>query len=116
MPLYDYKCSSCKHLEVDVYRSMRNESPEPCPVCSQSMDKQVSLPHTDMKDYLEPIVMHSVGCNSWEEIREIQRKCPDVQISDDPNNPDFGVPIARNYAQKKAVLAATGFVDRKSRG
>ncbi len=32
MPIYEYKCKTCEHA-FETLRSMRDESPAPCPTC-----------------------------------------------------------------------------------
>jgi putative FmdB family regulatory protein len=110
MPLYDMKCDSCGRTWIDQFFSM-STSVFPCPECRGAMHKLPSRPHTDLQQYHKPIVMHSVGCNSVEEIREIQRKCPDVAISTDPNDELYGVPVAANRKQKMDILRAVGYVE-----
>jgi len=41
MPWYDYKCTNCNHIEVDVQRSiLENVSKYECPKCKSEM-KQI---------------------------------------------------------------------------
>lgn len=72
------------------------------------------LPHTDLKEYRQPVEMFSVAVEDIEEIRELQRKCPDAFISDDPRDEMYGVPIAKNRKAKLQVLKASGFVETNS--
>jgi len=84
-----------------------------CSVCGKSGYRKIpSLFTTDLKNFNKPIEMYSVACSTLQEVREIQVKCPDVQINDDPNSEMFGIPIAANRKQKKQVLRAVGFEER----
>jgi hypothetical protein len=64
-----------------------------------------------MIEFHTPIHLHSIGCTSVEQIREMQRA--GVEISDDPRHPDFGTPIARTRKQKLTALRVAGYVERK---
>jgi len=110
--MYDYKCDYC-HAERDEFQKMSSEPLTVCPVCGASAYHRVpSLPSTDLKEFDKPIEMFSIGLNDDEEIREFKAKCPDVDVATDPNDPLYGVPIARSRSQKKTALAAMGFVER----
>lgn len=81
-----------------------------CPRCDSPLyRRQADAVHTDLQEFHTPIELYSVACNSMDEIRQIQKDCPDADISDDPNNPLFGVPVARTRKAKLQVLAATKF-------
>lgn len=108
MPLHDYKCL-CGHEVPDVYHKMHSEAPELCPKCGKAMDRVPALAHTDMKEFHTPITMFSIGLNSPEEIRAFKQKCPDVEVNEDPEHPDWGLPIARSRKQKKQALKAMGY-------
>ena len=36
MPLYDYKCNNCEHIEEDVYQSIFENSITKCPNCKEN--------------------------------------------------------------------------------
>lgn len=112
MPIYDYCCDVCQHADIE-YMKMNDDGPQPCPVCQSrvSYKRQISLPHTPQQ-FHKPIEMDSVACSTIEEVREIQRKCPDVQIDDRPDSEMFGIPVARTRQQKLAVLRAVGYSER----
>jgi len=112
MPLHDYKCRYCGYVAADVYRKMSNDGPEPCPRCNVPMEKQIGLPHTDLKAFSTPIEMFSIALDTNEDIREFKRRCPDVEVSEDEDNPLYGIPIAANRRQKKDALAVSGFVEK----
>jgi len=112
MPLYEYVCRACRH-QSDEYQSIHDDRLTICPACGEPEYRRViSVPHTDMKEFHKPIEMFSVALSTDDEIREVQRRCPDVRISADRDDPMYGVPIAASRKQKKAVLRATGFTER----
>lgn len=114
MPLYDYKCSECGHTHEEFYR-ITSEPVQVCPKCNrQTYQRQVSLPHTDLKEFRTPIEMFSIAMEDPDEIREFARKCPDVDVCTDPDHPDYGVPIARTRKAKLQALKAAGFIETNS--
>jgi len=43
MPYYDYKCSECKHKEIDVKQSITDtDNTVECPVCNGIMNRIIS--------------------------------------------------------------------------
>jgi hypothetical protein len=108
MPLFDMQCPN-GHVEKDVYLKVRDENSVCCPTCGQSMEKLPSLIHTDLQDFHTPIEMHSIGCTNMRQIREMQEA--GVPCSDDPRDPLFGTPVARNRSEKKKALKVAGFVE-----
>jgi hypothetical protein len=62
-----------------------------------------------MQEYHTPIVQYSIAMERLEDIREFQRKAPDVEISDDHKNPLYGVPIVKSRFQKLQALRASGY-------
>ena len=109
IPLYDYECD-CGEKKSDVLRSMNAlDNPEWCARCHRAMVRQFPLVHTDLQDFHTPIVMHSIGCTSVEQIRQMQEA--GVSISTDPNDPDYGTPIAHNRHEKLKALRVAGFVE-----
>jgi putative FmdB family regulatory protein len=115
MPLYDYKCDGCKHTD-SIFLRMKdcneNTIVMPCPKCSANFRRQVSLPHTDLKEFHKPIEMFSIALNDDGEIAEFRQRCPDVEVESDPEHPNYGVPIARNRKQKLDALSAMGFTEK----
>lgn len=114
MPLHDYKCMTCDHEIKDEYRKMADLVPvEKCPSCGNlSLIREVCLVQTDMREFSEPIRMHSIAVQTLEDIRKIQRECPDVSISDNPADEDYGIPIAKHRKAKLQALKCAGFVER----
>ena len=71
----------------------------------------VSIPHTDMKEFAVPVVMHSIGCTDESQIRQMQQA--GVNISTDPKDPNYGVPVARTRKEKLTALKVAGYVEYK---
>ena len=112
MVSHDYECGHCGHRDTEYHRMGHAPDVTNCPKCGMALyKKQVSAPHTDMKEYWRPIEMYSIAANSDEEIRQLKRDVPGLQISEDRSDPMYGVPIAKNYSEKKKALQSTGFVD-----
>lgn len=113
MPMYDYVCGACGHEDTEYHRMGHVLSV--CPKCQRpAYLKQVSLPHTDLKEFHTPIEMYSVAEEDLGKIRDLKRRCPDADISDDPANPLYGVPVARSRKAKLQVLKANGFQEINS--
>lgn len=113
MPLYDYKCPKCDQEVSDVFRRMMSTHDEPCPNCGAAMAKVPSLPHTDIKEFGTPIEMYSIALDNDEQIRDFVRKTNgNIDVPTDPNDPMYGIPIARTRKQKLAALEAAGYVER----
>ncbi len=84
-----------------------------CPKCEwDCYERQVSLPHTDLKEYGKPIELYSVAMEDLNEIRRFKAKCPDIDLSDDPASEMYGVPIARTRKAKLQALAAAGYQEK----
>jgi putative FmdB family regulatory protein len=113
MPLYDYVCSECGHQDIEVH-SMFKPDLTVCPACEESTyKKQVSLPHTTHKEFRKPIEMFSIAMEDMADVRAFKQQCPDVDCSDDPADPMFGVPIAKSRHAKTQALKAAGFMETK---
>jgi hypothetical protein len=65
-----------------------------------------------MVEFHRPIEMHSVSMAHPDEIEEFRRRCPGVEVSSDPTDDLYGVPIARTRREKLAVLDAVGFEEK----
>jgi putative FmdB family regulatory protein len=111
MPIYEFTCRECDDA-FEVYRALANFTREvPCQKCGGVSDLRPSVPHTDLKEFHTPIEMHSIGCTSVEQIREMQRA--GVSISDNPTDPLFGTPIAHSRKEKLKALKVAGFTEAK---
>lgn len=113
MPLYDYRCPDCGHEDHDQYRSMYAANP-PCPLCATVMQKVPTRVHTDLREFHTPISMYSVAVQDPAEIRKLKTECPDADISDNPDDPLYGVPVARSRKAKLQVLKASGYQEINS--
>jgi len=60
------------------------------------------------------IEMMSIAMENPQEIRDFARRCPDVQISEDPKDPNYGIPVARNRKAKVQALKAAGYQEINS--
>lgn len=110
MPIYSYACP-CGHAD-DEFQKMSSAPLTDCPKCNgKNYHRVPTIPHTNLIEFRTPIEMFSVACNNDEEIREMQRKVPGLDISTDPRDEMYGVPIARTRAQKLAALEVAGFVE-----
>lgn len=113
MPIYEYTCGACGHA-AEEYHKMGHLLTV-CPLCNRAAyHKQVSRVHTDLKEFHKPIEMYSVAEEDPAKIRALKSACPDADISDDPTNPLYGVPVARNRKAKLQVLKAQGFEEINS--
>lgn len=115
MPMYEYECPACSATDT-VFRSITEHAdPVQCPKCGHEMNRdfhaEAAGPHLD-KEFHDPIQMHSVALCNNVDIQAFKRRNPDVDISDDPNDELYGVPIARTRRQKLGILEKEGFVER----
>lgn len=114
MPIYQYLCTACG-CEKEEFQLMADLPLTKCPECGE--DKFTKVPALfdsgGLKEFSKPIVMHSVAATTPEELMDLKRKCPDIEMSMDPNDELFGVPVVKNRKEKLAVLKATGFVEKK---
>lgn len=112
MPIYPYQCSACNYGK-DEYQKMHEPHIVVCPDCGrETYKRQVCQVHTDLKEFHRPVKMNSIAVCSLEEVRELQRTCPGIEISDNPDHPDFGVPIARSRAEKLRILSSVGWEEK----
>jgi len=114
MPLYVYRCSDpeCNH-EREEFQHIHDDPKTICPLCHGDTLRRVpTRTHTSQREYDTPIQMHSIGLNGPEEIAEFKRRCPGVDVSADPNDELYGVPVARTRHQKLRALDAVGFEEK----
>lgn len=113
MPLYLYKCLECAHQDDEFFKmSTPSDFHQQCPKCGHwTYARQVAVSAPRNAEFHTLIELQSAGCNSWEEIREMQRA--GVEISDDPKSELFGIPIARNRQQKLKAYKVAGMVETK---
>lgn len=114
MPIYCYRCEACGH-EVEEYQSIHDVAFLRCPKCAATevYGRIPTLPHTDIKEFQTPIEMYSIAMNSDEEIRGFAARCPGVDVSADPEDPLYGIPVARTRQQKLHALKAMGCTEAK---
>lgn len=112
MPIYEYRCEECAHTSEE-YQSIRSDPLTACPkCCSSSFHRVPSLTHSLNTPYRIPIEMHSIALSNQDDIKAFKQRNSDVPISTNPNDPLWGVPIARSRAEKLKVLRNEGFVER----
>lgn len=120
MPMYEYKCPNpnCNHQQTEYMKMCAaDEAPKViCKACHALsypevwfMERQVASTHAPQLGYHKPIEMYSVALEDLGEIRKMQRECPDCEISDDPRNPLYGVPVANSRTGKNQALKSAGF-------
>lgn len=112
MPIYQYQCAGCS-VEFDIFQKMSSDPLTDCLHCKAPamLHRVPTLPHTDLKEFHTPIEMHSIAMEDEQEIKDFIRKTG-VEVSLDPNDPNYGVPIARCRSQKCKALDAAGFAER----
>lgn len=116
MPIYTYRCTECGK-DLEEFKHVREcEEPTTCE-CGGVANRTLGLAHTDMKNFHNPCELHSMGLAHPDEITAFRKRNPDIKISDDPNDPMYGVPIARNRKEKMSILKTEGYVEveRRSR-
>jgi hypothetical protein len=83
-----------------------------CPKCQITAGKrQFSAPHTH-KDFSRRIEHYSLAPVNPDEVAALRAKLPsEIEMSIDPNDELYGIPISRNETERKIVLKAAGHVD-----
>jgi len=114
VPLYCYTCPKCGRSDTK-FAQMSEARTHPLCRCGTVMRRDFPAEgagnHT-AAGFRTPIEMYSIAMEDPGEIQAFKRDCPDVDVSDDPNDPLFGVPVARNRQQKLAALDAAGFEEK----
>lgn len=114
--MYSFKCDECGHEDAE-FMQMQNSisvgAHTECPACHLLLYRRmIDVPSGAMeKDYHTPIDMYSIAVESIEDIRRMQKNCPDAHISDDPSDPMYGVPIAKNRKAKMQLLNSEGYIE-----
>lgn len=106
MPRYPHTCPACEYMG-DVFKPISQyDRVEVCPECGTDMERSfmTSPPSTLDKAFRKPIEMYSIAPTNPQEVVDLRRKCPDVTFTRDGL-----VPLARNRAEKKRLLAAVNF-------
>lgn len=115
MPLYTYRLADgstrevFQHIRDDALTEIDGQPCERVPSLARAFtdDGAGTGNRTTRK-------LFSLAVDSVEEVHEFRRRNPGVEISDDPNHPDFGVPIVHSLQEKRKVLDNEGFVDLDS--
>lgn len=112
MPIYVYKCDRCG-FQTEEYQHIHDEPHTECPDChEQAFHRVPCLPHSDMVEFRKPIEMQSIGLNHPDDIQAFKAACPDVEISTNPDDDLYGIPIARTRKQKLQALRAMRCVEK----
>lgn len=109
MPMYTYLCQCGHRSEEFMKMSTPSDTTVCCPKCNYGMLRVPSLPHTDLQEFHKPVELYSIALEDLGEVRAFKQRCPDVDMSDDPADPLYGVPVARSRKAKLQALAAAGF-------
>lgn len=112
MPLYCYRCPECGQDDT-VFQGISQDRRAPRCSCGTEMDRdfQAEAPGPP-RPFATPIQMFSIACNTPEEIAQLRSAAPGVEVSDDPSDPLYGVPIARDRQQKLQALDAIGWEEK----
>ena len=112
MPLYEFKCPRCDFHDLEFRVMEERNLPVKCRRCEEPMVRnfkaEAAGPHLD-REFHKPIEMHSLGLDHPADIREFQKRNPGVDISTDPDDELYGVPIARSRRQKLTILKNEGY-------
>lgn len=111
MPLYPYKCDECAHTSEE-FQHIRDEPLTECPVCKSAYKRTITTFGTGNKLFKKPIEMMSIALEEPGEIREFQRRNPDVKIETNEAHPLYGIPIAHSREEKMRILRAEGFQEK----
>lgn len=112
MPMHDHECEQCGRKET-VYHSI-HESPEWPTCCGDVMPRFYGKSDRNVTGvFHKPIKMHSIGMAHQDEIDAFRQRNPEIEIHDDPDHPDFGVPIITTREEKLRVLRNEGYEEKK---
>lgn len=115
MPYRTFKCYKCHHV-VEELQSIHEDTNPRC--CGNDMSRDYALENNKSKSssithrFGKPIEMISVALDNEAQIKGFQERNPNIEISSDRSNPNFGVPIAHTRQEKLQVLNNEGFVER----
>lgn len=112
MPIYTFQCDQCESTDQHFRHMADRDDPEECD-CGGTLVRVFDPGGSRgmIKEYDKPIEMMSIACQPGE-IAEFQRRNPDAQISTNPKDPLYGVPIARTRQEKLAILDREGFLEK----
>ena len=110
MPIYSYACDNCGKEEMVVKSLSEYDRLEPCPVCDESMRRDIAAdaPHACSRGrpYAKPIHSDSLGM-APSQVAEHRRLFPYIEIDSQCR------PVFKNYLDHKKYLEATGFCNRR---
>jgi len=113
MPIYDYKCGACGHEEEEYRKILNTPSVEICPKCKKFEYIRIPSAFHTHKDFSKPVEHYSLAPVHHEDVMALRAKLPsEVQMSTDPNDELYGIPISRNETERQQVLKAAGYVDK----
>lgn len=112
MPLYVYQCSQCGHEAEEFFHIRSIPDDVFCPQCDSKMGRVPCRIGTPLAEYGKPIEMHSVALCHPDDIAAFKRRYPDIECSTKPDDPLYGVPVAKSRAQKLQVLRGEGWEER----
>jgi len=97
----------------EEFQHITDEALTDCEKCGArgSLHTVPTAPHTQL-EYHKPIEMFSIGLTDDEEILAFKGQCPDVDVSMDPSDEMYGIPVARTRQQKLQALRAVGFEEK----
>lgn len=113
MPMYNYECenSDCGHRDSE-FQHMNDDRLKQCPIClCATYQRRPHQVHTSMKEFQTPIELMCLAVDNEDEIDAFRHRNPNVEISSDRNNPNFGIPIARTRKEKLDIFKAEKFVE-----
>lgn len=115
MPMYDYRYEDTDEL----FTEFQQMSEEPLTehkgrACRRVVSEFRPITRYGKGNGCDPIQMMSIAVDSREEIDAFRQRNPGVEISDVVGDPLFGIPVAKSKSEKNKILAAEGFVDKKS--
>lgn len=111
MPIYSYRWTDAQGGTFDEFQKMVDDplSEYRGRPCERTIHRAAVRTQYGAGSGTNPIKMLSIGVDSIEEVHAFRRRNPGVDISDNPNDEDFGVPVARSRTQKLRILANEGF-------
>lgn len=111
MPLYKFLCEDCGERFWE-FEHIANPTPEPrC--CGEAMDRDYTGGHSVTGVFHKPIPMQSIGMAHQDEIDAFRVRNPDIEVSDDPDHPLFGVPLATTRQEKLRILRNENWEEKK---
>lgn len=111
MPIYHFQCEKCGATQDD-FEHIQHPVPEP-ECCGMSMGRDYGGSGSVTGVFHKPIPMQSIGMAHQDEIDDFRVQNPGVEVSDDPDHPLFGVPLATTRQEKMGILRKMGWEEKK---